>query len=78
MACNRCGAALASDMAKVKATFRTPSGAPLYVSIIISATADALRLRPEMFCEPCWVSFLELFHQIGEASRIVDVQARPS
>jgi len=70
MACARCSSADARDSAIIDAKFLTPSGQHLYVHLLIGATKDAGHTIPEMFCERCWLSFLELFHQIGEAHRV--------
>ena len=70
MACRRCGTNLAADIGKVRAQLSAPSGDRLYLEIIVKASTDALGLRPEMFCEACWLWWLSLFGEIGKANAL--------
>jgi hypothetical protein len=70
VACERCGARLAMDACSLEAAISTPSGQRLYLRVTILASASALHHKPVMFCDVCFVSFLEMFGQVAEAKRL--------
>ena len=71
MACERCGAAVASDGARFTANFRTPSGTPLALTLSLASQPPAGGGRPAMFCDTCWLWFLQLLGEVGVAVRII-------
>lgn len=72
-ACERCSGQIASDGCAVSAVLDAPNGRKLYLSAKLSASTDALGLHAAMFCESCWLFFLEMFGRRGEQKRIVGV-----
>jgi len=78
MACERCGAQVASDVCRMRATFTTPSGSPLHLDILIQGSSSGLATAPAFFCEACWISFLEMFKEISLANRVTRGQAEAS
>ena len=71
MACERCGAQTASDGAQFVATFKTPSGTPLSLALSLASKRPAGAGRPTMFCDTCWLWFLQLMGEVGVAVRII-------
>ena len=71
MACDRCSAATAADGARFTATFTTPSGTPLALVLSLSSQRPPDGGRPAMFCDSCWVWFLQLMGEVGVAVRII-------
>ena len=78
MACERCSAVTASDGARFVATFTTPSGTPLALALSLASQPSAGALRPAMFCDTCWLFFLQLMGEVGTAVRIIGEKAAPS
>jgi len=71
MACERCGAVTASDGVRFTATFTTPSGTPLALVLSLASQPPAIGGRPAMFCDTCWLWFLQLLGEVGVAVRII-------
>jgi hypothetical protein len=73
MACDRCNAVRASDGALLLATFTAPNGEPVFLDVRLSASSDIDRVHAAMFCEPCWLFFLESFANRAQMKRTIGV-----
>ena len=71
MACERCSALTASDGVRFTASFKTPSGTPLELTLWLSSQRPPDGRRPPMFCDTCWLWFLQLMGEVGVAVRII-------
>jgi len=74
VACERCGAPRASDAAILEAVFTAPNGAPLKLKLIVNPQPMIIGGVAPMFCDNCYLFFVEMFGQVRAAMRLIDGQ----
>jgi len=78
LACERCADATASDVVIFRARLRDPSGGILALKVVVTADVETGFQRPPMFCDRCWLHFLQMFGEIGTAVRLIGEKAPAS